>query len=94
LKPLDRRRWYTPGEMPENHPATEQEVRDLKRRVSMELLQRPGVVAVGVVRVGPGAYRLAVYVDSEDTRDSLPASIQGHEVSYVVSGPASLQAFG
>lgn len=75
-------------------PASEKEVRDLKRRVGMRFFDYPGVVGVGVVEDPPGAHHLAVYLESDQFREGLPATIDGHEVAYLVSGPIRFQASG
>ena len=69
--------------------ATEEEIRELKRRHSSQLLGRPGVCGVGVERDESGQYLLAVHVDTDDAEvlRGLPEEIEGHAVRYVRSGP-------
>jgi hypothetical protein len=69
--------------------ATEQEIREVKRRHSPQLLARPGVSGVGVERDESGEYVLAVHLDTDDpkARAGLPDDIEGHPVRYVSSGP-------
>jgi hypothetical protein len=69
--------------------ATEDEIRDLKRRHAAGLLARPGVVAVGVEQDGAGGYVLSVHLESDDPAlcAALPERIEGHSVRYVPGGP-------
>jgi hypothetical protein len=69
--------------------ATEQEVREVKRRHSAKLLSQPGVSGVGIERDESGDYVLAVHLDAdaEDAQQELPEEIEGHRVRYVGSGP-------
>jgi hypothetical protein len=69
--------------------ATEQQIRELKRKHAPSLLARPGVSGVGVEKNESGDYVLAVHVDTDDpeTLKQLPADIEGHAVKYIRSGP-------
>jgi hypothetical protein len=68
--------------------ATEEEIRELKRRHSANLLGKPGVSGVGIEKDEKGGYVLAVHIDA-DGPDALglPAAIEGHPVRYIRSGP-------
>ena len=69
--------------------ATEQEIREVKRRHSSHLLSQPGVSGVGIEKDEAGEYVLAVHLDTDDPegRKRLPDEIEGHRVKYVQSGP-------
>jgi hypothetical protein len=69
--------------------ASEEEVRELKRRHAPELLKQAGVSGVGVERDDAGDYFLAVHLDTDDpaVRSELPDQIEGHRVQYLRSGP-------
>lgn len=69
--------------------ATEQEIREVKRRHSQRLLNQPGVSGVGIEKDDAGEYVLTVHLDTDDPekRESLPDEIEGHRVKYIHSGP-------
>jgi len=69
--------------------ATEEEVRELKRRHAPQLLRQEGVSGVGVERDDAGNYFLAIHLDTDDAevRSKLPDQIEGHRVQYIHSGP-------
>jgi hypothetical protein len=68
--------------------ATEQEIRELKRRHSSRLLNQPGVAGVGIEKDAAGEYVLTVHLDADGPEPrGLPAEIEGHPVKYVSSGP-------
>ena len=69
--------------------ATEEEVREVKRRHSAELLGRPGVSGVGVEKGESGDFVIALHLNTDDpkVRAQLPTEIEGHPVKFVVSGP-------
>lgn len=68
--------------------ATEEEIRELKRRHSASLLGKPGVGGVGIEKADAGGYALAVYIDAESPEAlGLPAELEGHVVKYICSGP-------
>jgi hypothetical protein len=67
--------------------ATEEEIREVKRRHSPRLLNQPGVSGVGIERDEQGNYVLAVHLDDPAAREQLPDEIDGHPVKYVHSGP-------
>ena len=68
--------------------ATEEEIRDLKRRHAAFLMARPEVNGVGVERDETGSYVLAVHLASDDPalRAALPVEIEGHPIRYTGSG--------
>jgi hypothetical protein len=64
------------------------EVREVKRRHSAELLRQPGVSGVGVEKDEAGNYVLAVHVAENAGAESwLPDVIEGCPVKIVRSGP-------
>jgi hypothetical protein len=64
------------------------EVREVKRRHSAELLRQPGVSGVGVEKDEAGNYVLTIHVVADDGAESrLPAAIEGCPVKIVRSGP-------
>ncbi len=69
--------------------STEEEVREVKRRHSAELLRRPGVCGVGVEKGESGEYVIALHLDTDDPamQALLPKEIEGHPVKLVQSGP-------
>jgi len=69
--------------------ATEDEIRNVKRRHAPGLLSQPGVCGVGIEKDETGSYVLTVHLDSNasDVRKRLPDELEGHPVKYVVSGP-------
>lgn len=69
--------------------ATEQEIREVKRRHSARLLSQPGVSGVGIEKDATGEYLLAVHLDGDNPEagKELPAEIEGVPVKYVRSGP-------
>ena len=68
---------------------SEDEIREVKRRHSRELLSRPGVSGVGIEKDEAGEYVLAVHLDAgaAEAQESLPREIEGCRVKYIVSGP-------
>ena len=56
--------------------ATEQEIRELKRKHAPDLLGRPGVSGVGVEKDADGGFVLAVHLNTDDPEalGGLPAS--------------------
>lgn len=69
--------------------ATEEQLREIKRRHSPRLLQMPGVCGVGVEKDDSGQYVLAVHVNATDrhAEENVPETIEGHRVKVVRSGP-------
>jgi hypothetical protein len=69
--------------------ATEDEVREVKRRYAPQLLGQRGVSGVGVEKDESGGYVLAIHLDTDDpeVRKVLPDQIEGHRVRYLHSGP-------
>ena len=66
----------------------QEEMRDLKRRLSAQVLGRPGCSGVGVERDASGRDVLTVYLESDDpeVRRRFPEEFEGHPVRHVVSG--------
>ncbi|HEX8178524.1 MAG TPA: hypothetical protein VF525_03170 [Pyrinomonadaceae bacterium] len=69
--------------------ATEQEIREVKRRHSERLRSLPGVSGVGIERDAQGNYVLAVHLDDPTVQQQqqLPDELEGHPVKYIHSGP-------
>jgi hypothetical protein len=69
--------------------ATEQEVKEIKRRHSARLLQEPGVCGIGVEKDKEGNYVLAVHLDATDSDAgaTVPDFIEGCPVRRVRGGP-------
>jgi hypothetical protein len=69
--------------------ATEEELREVKRRHAPQLLKQPGVCGVGVEKDDSGDYVLAIHLDTDDPEvlKELPDHVEGHRVRYVQSGP-------
>jgi hypothetical protein len=67
----------------------EEEVGEVKRRHSPELLRQPGVCGVGVEKDEAGNYTIALHLESDDpnVRSRLPLQIEGYPVKFVLSGP-------
>ena len=72
---------------------TEQEVREIKRRHSPQLLRQPGVCGVGVEKDDAGRYVIAIHLDTNDPAVSrtLPTQLDGCPVKLIRSGPFSRQ---
>jgi len=68
---------------------SEEEVAEIKRRHSAQLLQQPGVCGVGVEKDDAGNFYLAVHLDASDPRagENVPDSIEGTPVKRIRSGP-------
>lgn len=68
---------------------SEEEIREVKRRHSAELLGQPGVCGVGVEKDAAGNFVLAVHLSADDAevRKRLPSEIEGYRIKFVVSGP-------
>lgn len=69
--------------------ASEEELREIKRRHSARLLQLPGVSGVGIEKDSSGEYVLAVHLDANDPAagKDVPESIEGQPIKRVRSGP-------
>ncbi len=69
--------------------ASEQEVREIKRRHSVRLLQQPGVCGVGVEKDEKGNFVLAIHLDANQpgAGQNIPDSIEGCPIKRVNSGP-------
>jgi hypothetical protein len=68
---------------------SEQEVVEIKRRHSAQLLQQPGVCGVGVEKDKAGNFYIAVHLDATSPRagENVPQSIEGAPVKRIRSGP-------
>ena len=69
--------------------ATENEIRELKRRHSLRLLNQPGVSGVGVEKDETGGYVLAIHLNTDDPQilSQLPRELEGHPLKFLRSGP-------
>jgi hypothetical protein len=67
----------------------ENEIYEVKRRHSAELLGLPGVSGVGVAKGKNGGLVIAIHVDRDDAElaERLPKQIEGFPVEAVQSGP-------
>ena len=74
--------------------SSEDEIRDVKRRHSAELLRVPGVCGVGVAKGSNGEFVIAVHLDADhpESVGQLPTEIEGFAVETVQSGPFRKQA--
>ena len=73
--------------------ASEQELREIKRKHSAWVLQQPGVCGFGIERDDTGNFVLAVHLDSTHPTAgaTVPESIDGHPVKRIHSGPFTKQ---
>ena len=73
--------------------ATLEELKQVKRRNSADLLRRPGVCGVDIEIDPLGEPVLTVHLETDDpsVRKSLPRSIEGQPVKYVHTGPFEKQ---
>jgi hypothetical protein len=69
--------------------ASEDELRQIKRRHSARLLQLPGVSGVGIEKDESGDLVLTVHLDSRDPNagKDVPDMIEGQPIKRVKSGP-------
>jgi len=69
--------------------ASEDQIREVKRRHSAELLGLPGVCGVGVAKGKNGDLVIAVHLESDDSKlkARLPKELEGVPVETVVTGP-------
>lgn len=74
------------GEMPPS-------IQEVKARHEARLMEKPGVVAVGVGRDADGRPAIIVNLDRErpDVRASVPEEIEGYAVRVQVIGPVRAQ---
>ena len=72
---------------------SEQEVLQIKRKHSVQLLQQPGVCGVGVEKDESGQFVLAVHLDANQpgAGATVPDSIEGCRVKRIASGPFTKQ---
>jgi hypothetical protein len=68
---------------------SEEELREVKRRHSRQLLDLPGVCGVGIEKDAAGAYVLAIHLDATNPQagEGVPDTIEGHAVKRIQSGP-------
>ena len=66
----------------------QEEMRDVKRRLSAQVLNRPGCSGVGVEHDERGRDVLTIYVESDapEVADQFPEEFEGYPVRRVVSG--------
>ena len=66
----------------------QEEIRDVKRRLSAQVLNRPGCSGVGVERDERGRDVLTIYIESDDpaVAGRFPEEFEGRPVRHVVSG--------
>jgi hypothetical protein len=69
------------------------QLREVKARHSRDLLSRPGVSGVGIELDDQGRPSLVVHLDADcpGARESLPDSLEGHALRYLVTGPFRAQ---
>jgi hypothetical protein len=69
--------------------ASEEELREIKRRHSAQLLQLSGVCGVGIEKDESGNYVLAVHLDGStpNAGKDVPETIEGQPIKLVQSGP-------
>ena len=74
------------GEMPPS-------IQEVKARHEARLMEKPGVVAVGVGRDADGRQAIIVSLDRErpDTRAAMPEVLEGYAVRVQVIGPVRAQ---
>jgi hypothetical protein len=67
--------------------ATEQELAEVKKRVSARLLSLPGISGVGVQKEPSGEFVLAIHLDADTPAiaANLPREIEGHPVKVVLT---------
>jgi len=67
----------------------EDEIREVKRRHSPDLLRQPGVCGVGVEKDEAGEFYIALHLDTDDAevQARLPKEIEGYAVKLIRSGP-------
>jgi hypothetical protein len=68
---------------------TEDEVKQVKRKYSADLLKEPGVCGVGVEKNENGEYILAVHLDSAvpNAGTTIPDSLDGSPIRKDFGGP-------
>ena len=68
---------------------TEELARDAKRKLSRQLLTKPGIHSVGIEMKEDGTYELTVHIDSEDKGliSQIPDVVEEFPVRHVLSGP-------
>jgi len=73
--------------------ASEQDVLEIKRRHSAQLLRQPGVCGVGVEKDETGQFVLAIHLDATQPGAGavVPDFIEGCPVKRIASGPFTKQ---
>jgi len=68
---------------------TEEEVRQIKRRHSADLLRQPGVCGVAVEKDERGDFLLAIHLDASQPNAgaTIPETLDGCPIKRVYSGP-------
>jgi hypothetical protein len=76
-----------------DYMVSEQQVREIKRKHSAQLLQQPGVCGVGVEKGEDGNFVLAVHLDASQPKAAaaIPDFIEGCQVKRLFSGPFAKQ---
>jgi hypothetical protein len=73
--------------------ATIDKLKEIKRRHSASLLQKPGVCGVDIDESAPGGPAITVHLDSDTkkVRSSLPKDLEGEPLRVQVTGPIRKQ---
>lgn len=66
--------------------ATDNEIRDVKRRWSARILKHAGVVGLGIDHDIQGRPELTVFLEQSSAMIGLPTEIEGYPVTFRVSG--------
>ena len=66
-----------------------EDLRELKRRHSFDLLHKPGVSGVGIETDDEGRPALTIHLSTDDpeVKAQLPTDLDGYPVRYIQSGP-------
>ncbi len=69
--------------------AKEDDIREVKRRHSAELMRQPGVCGIGVEKDEAGEFVIALHLDTDDpqVQQRLPKELEGFRVKLIKSGP-------
>lgn len=64
--------------------ATEQKLKELKRRYSLQLLNQEGISGVGIEKDESGDYVLAIHLNNSTPESlDLPAELEKYPIKYV-----------
>lgn len=68
---------------------TDDEIREVKRRHSPDLLKKPGVCGLDIDADQEGRPVIAIHLDTDDpsAKASLPRELEGYKVVLIKSGP-------